>query len=83
MKTTSAVLEEINERTGLFLELCDSFPGFRQLGNEIYFNVLLPCKISESKEYEILVGYSKKYKSFRVEPNGVKRASLIFKSKFN
>lgn len=70
-------LEMITKHTGLDLELCDYFTGFRNNKAGKYFNVILSKKICESKDYDTLELYAKKYKLIHVEPNGVDRVAVF------
>ena len=70
-------LELIKEQTGLNLELCDYFTGIKEHNKRKYFNVILPQRTSESKEYGILKRFADKYKLISVEPNGLKRVAVF------
>lgn len=70
-------LTQIEEQTGLRLELCDHFTGIRFLKDRPYFNVVLKDKISESLDYIILKRWSDKYKNIKIENNGLKRLSIF------
>jgi hypothetical protein len=70
-------LELIKEQTGLKLELCDYFTGIKEHNKRKYFNVILPQRTSESKEYDILKRFADKYKLISVEPNGLKRVAVF------
>ena len=75
--STETILELIKEQTGLKLELCDCFTGIREHNGRKYFNVILPQRTSESKEYDILRRFAEKYKLISVEPNGLKRVAVF------
>ena len=70
-------LEMIEEQTGLKLQLCDFFTGVKQLNGRKYFNVILPQRTSESKEYDTLKRFSDKYKLISIEPNGLNRVAIF------
>jgi hypothetical protein len=70
-------LELIKNQTGLELELCDNFTGLKEHKGRKYFNVSLPQRTSESKEYDTLKRFASKYKSISVEPNGLKRVAVF------
>jgi hypothetical protein len=70
-------LELIKEQTGLKLELCDYFTGIKEHNERKYFNVILPQRTSESKEYGILKRFADKYKLISVDPNGLKRVAVF------
>jgi len=79
MSTDSIIiktLELIKEQTGLCLKLCDYFTGINEHNGIKYFNVILEKKTSESKDYDLLKGFSQKYKTISVEPNGLNRVSV-------
>lgn len=72
------MLDLIKEQTGLKLKLCDFFTGKNQLDGRQYFNVILKKRTSESEEYIKLLAFSKKYKTIKVEPNGLNRVAIFF-----
>jgi hypothetical protein len=67
----------IKEQTGLVLELCDYFVGIKKHNGRKYFNVILPQRLSESKDYVLLERFADKYKLISVEPCGVHRLSIF------
>ena len=70
-------LQLIKENTGLALNLCDYFTGIKECAKGKYFNIVLPEKICESKDYVTLQRVSKKYGLIKVEPNGVRRVAVF------
>lgn len=72
-------LELIKQQTGLIFNLCDYFTGIKEQNGRKYFNVILPQRTSESKDYDLLKRFSDKYKIISVEPNGLNRVA-VFKS---
>lgn len=70
-------LELIRKQTGLKLELSEDFPGLQKHKNQKYFNVDIKDRISESKEYDILLRFANQYKLIKVEPNGFKRLAIF------
>lgn len=70
-------LKIIEEQTGLNLKLCDYFTDFKEVDHKKYFNVMLKESISESKEYDILLNFSKKYNTIKILPNGYKRVAIF------
>jgi len=74
-------LNHIKTQTGLKLTLCDSFKGLKELAGQIYFNVVLKEKTSESKDYSKLKRFADKYKTIRIEPNGVNRVAIFILAK--
>ena len=71
-------LRLIKKQTGLDLQLCDYFTGIRKCNAVYYFNVILDKRTSESEDYAKLERFSSKYKTIRVEPNGVCRVAIFF-----
>lgn len=68
-----ALLEDIRMQLGLeFEDLGDSNKKKK------YFNIAINEACFISNEYNQLVKYSEKYKTFRVEPNGHKRLAIFF-----
>ena len=70
-------LNLIQKQIGLNLVLCNYFTGIRFFNNKPYFNVVLKNSISESKDYEKLKRWSVKYKTIKIENNGLKRLSIF------
>lgn len=70
-------LKTIEEQTGLKLTLCDYFTGLKEVDHKKYFNVLLNKPISESREYDILLNFAKKYNTIEILPNGYKRLAIF------
>ena len=70
-------LELIRVQTGLKLELCDHFTGMQNHNGRKHFNVILPKRTSESKEYAMLKRFADRYKIISVEPNGVRRLVIF------
>ena len=70
-------LKYIKEQVGLDLKPCPYFKGVKELEGEKYFNVVLNEKTSESKDFDLLYRFSNKYKTIRVEINGVKRVAIF------
>jgi|GEM_PF-5141035 len=66
----------IEKQIGLDLKLCDYFTGLNQSPNGQYFNVVLSKRTSESDEYTKLVMFALRYKSIKVEPNGLYRVAI-------
>lgn len=79
MKPTEFV-KFIKEQIGISLELCPDFPGTNYFWNGHYFSIVFADRLSESSEYDKVLSYSKKTGDFSIEPNGVRRAAIIFKS---
>lgn len=73
------IVNFIEEQTGLKLELCDYFTGMKYHNGKKYFNVILPQRTSESKEYVILKRFADKYQLISVESNGLKRVAVFYK----
>lgn len=73
----SDTLELIKKQTGLELDLSDNFEGIKKRNGKKYFNVVLPQRISESREYDILKRFADKYKLISVEPNGFKQVAIF------
>ena len=71
------ILKLIKEQTGLKLELCDYFTGTKEHNGRKYFNVILPQRTSESKDYDTLKRFADKYKIISVEPNGLNRVAIF------
>lgn len=69
-------LELIHKQTGLKLELSEDFTGLQKHKNQKYFNVEIKDRISESKEYDILLRFANQYKLIKVEPNGPNRLAI-------
>lgn len=72
-----AVLSAIREQTGVELELCDYFTGWRECNGLKYFNAVLKDRIGESQDYVKLERFAKRYKLLRFEPNGLKRIAVL------
>lgn len=70
-------LKHINEQLGLKLQLCDYFTGMRESNGNKYFNIILSQRTSESKDYIQLVRFANKFKTIKVEPNGLKRVAVF------
>lgn len=70
-------LELIHKQTGLKLKLSEDFTGLKKYKNQIYFNVEIKDRISESREYDILLRFANQYKLIKVEPNGFKRLAIF------
>jgi len=77
---TTIVLGLIKEQTGLNLKLCGHFTGIKTFKGEKYFNVELPERISQSKEFDKLEKFANKYGLIRVEPNGLNRVAIFNKN---
>ena len=71
-------LQLIKDNTGLVLTLCDYFTGIKEYPTGKYFNIVLPEKTCESKDYVTLQRFSEKYGLIKVEPNGVRRVAIFF-----
>jgi len=71
-------LKHIEDQTGLKLSTCDYFKGIKKLNGNKYFNIVLNENTSESKEYNTLEKFANKYKTIKIEPNGVKRVAIFF-----
>lgn len=78
-----ATLKYIEEQTGLKLMLCDYFKGVQELVGKPYFNVVLNEQTSESKDFDKLKRFAEKYKTIRIEPNGVKRVAIFTTKKLS
>lgn len=78
MKTISEVLDYLKKQIGIDLKPCEHFKGIQTYNGRKYFNVVLSERISESKEFEKLKRFEKKYKILTFEPNGVDRVSVFF-----
>ena len=74
----NSTLKHIEEQIGLKLQLCDYFTGIRESNGDKYLNVILPKRTSEAKEYTQLVRFSDRFKTIRVEPNGLNRVAIFF-----
>lgn len=70
-------LNYIKEQTGLNLTTCDYFTEIGELNGKKYFNVVLNKNTSESEEYNTLEKFANKYKTIKIEPNGVKRVAIF------
>lgn len=78
MNSIVKTLNLIEKYTGLKLNLCDYFTGVKEHNGKKYFNVVLPKRNSESKDYDKLKRFSEKYNLISIEPNGVNRAAIFF-----
>lgn len=67
-------VEYLKETFGVEVELCDYFKG-----NDDYVNIIFKDRLTESKDYDLLVAGLKKFNKeySKVEPNGVRRAALF------
>ena len=74
-------LEMIKEQIGLELQLCDRFTGVQYHAGKPYFNVILDKRTSESADFVKLERFSEKYKTIKVEPNGINRIAIYFTEK--
>jgi len=83
IKMIDLTLKYIEEQTGLKLLPCDYFIGMKELAGEPYFNVVLNEQTSESKDFDKLKRFAEKYKTIRIEPNGVKRVAIFIKEKLS
>lgn len=70
-------LNLIYYQLGLKLKLCDYFDGLRIMNGLYYFNVILDDPISESRDYDKLLIFSKDYNLIKIEPNGLKRVAIF------
>lgn len=70
------ILELIKQQIGLELNLCEHFTGIKEHNSKKYFNVILSERVSESKEYDLLIRFAKKYRIISVEPNGLNRVAI-------
>jgi hypothetical protein len=70
-------LKLIEKQTGLKIKLCPHFNGIKTHNGKKYFNIILNEKISESKEFDKIKRFAKKYKTIDIEPNGLKRLSIF------
>lgn len=70
-------LKTIEEQTGLKLTLCDYFTDVKEIDHQKYFNVILGKPTSESREYDVLLNFSKKYNTIKILPNGYKRVAIF------
>jgi len=70
-------LNQIEQQIGLTLNPCTSFPGIHCLNGASYFNVEIPERVSESLQFMQLLSYSDKYRTIRVEPNGLNRIAIF------
>lgn len=73
----SKTLNLIKEQIGLDLKLDDYFTGLKKHNGEIYFNVDLGERVSESSKFDKLKRFADKYNLIRVEPNGVNKVSIF------
>jgi hypothetical protein len=73
----SETLALIKEQTGLNIKLCEYFSGIRESNGEKYFNAVLDERTSESKDFDTLERFCKKYKTLKIEPNGLKRIAIF------
>lgn len=78
-ETINYTLNMIKEQTGICLELCESFPGLKNTKRGKYFNIVLADRVSESKEYDALEIFAKKYNLIAVEPNGANIVAIFIK----
>ncbi len=76
-KVIEEVLKSIKDQTGIELALCDYFTGMNTCPNGDYFNVVLTKQIFDSMDYVRLSVFAEKYKTIRVEPNGVRRVAIF------
>lgn len=76
-------LKYIEEQLGLKLKLCDHFTGINEMGGIKYFNVVLKERTSESDEYIKLKRFSDKYKTIRIESNGLKRVAVFVETELS
>lgn len=74
-KIIEKTLIEIEEQLGLKLKLYDRF--LKSFNNENYFDIELKDSCWCSADYNKLILYSKKYKTFRVEQTGYKRVGIF------
>ena len=74
-KTIKETLIEIENQLGLKLKLYDGV--LKIFKNENYFDVELNNSCWCSVEYNKLIKYSKKFKTFRVEQTGYKRLGIF------
>jgi|TARA_R110000823_G_scaffold286867_1_gene405186 hypothetical protein len=70
-------LNHIKEQTGIVLKPCDHFTGLKEHKGKIYFNAVMKERIQIfNKEYNQLLSFSEKYKTVKIEKNGVKRIAI-------
>lgn len=70
-------LKLIKEQIGLDLKLCHDFTGIQTHNGKKYFNVVLQEKTSDSKEFDKIKYFAKKYKLIHIEQNGLKRIAIF------
>lgn len=75
----SDTLNMVKEQIGICFELCEAFPGLKNTKRGKYFNIVLADRVSESKEYDALERFAKKYNLIAVEPNGANIVAIFIK----
>ena len=70
-------LKIIEDQTGIKLKQCDYFNEVYTHKGENYFNVVLKERTSESKDFNRLQQFYNKYKTLRIEPNGLKTIAIF------
>lgn len=77
-----SVINHIKEQIGLHLQPCDHFTGIRYHNGNMYFNVILPQRVSESADFMKLKSFEKLC-TIRVEPNGLCRVAIFPQEKIS
>lgn len=72
------LVDTIHKLTGVVVSECDHFAGIKEFGGKKGFNVLFNDRLSESKDYNLVLSMCEKSNLFKIHQNGLKRCLITF-----